>query len=242
MNVCRAMLVVVLLLAVGVAAAGDDDAALTEMLEQLDGRIEKIDDLTARFEQRKHTVLLREPIVSAGTVRVAGQQLRWDTRTPAASSMLMDESVLKIHYPDHNTLEVYALDDRLGQLAASPLPRLSTLREHFHITRDDPRDDIDRPHVSLHLTPRSKELAEHVQQVRVALDEQHGYLLRMEMTDIDEERTVIVFDRHRVNTGIDGEALELQVPAGTRTVRPLEDVRGRNSQSDSSSRDSGSGR
>lgn len=241
MNGCRALLAVVLLLAVGVAVAGDDDA-LTEMLEQLDGRIEKIDDLTARFEQRKYTVLLREPIVSTGTVRVAGKRLRWDTRTPAASSMFMDESVLKIHYPDHNTLEVYALDDRLGQLAASPLPRLSTLREHFDIARDDPRDDIDRPHVSLHLTPRSKELAEHVQQVRVALDEQHGYLLRMEMTDIDDERTVIDFDRHRVNTGIDSDALELEVPAGTRTVRPLEDVRGRNSQSDSSSRDSGSER
>ena len=205
-------------------ARSDEDAALAEALRQIEARVAEIDDLTAEFEQRKHTALLREPMISRGTVRVRGNQMRWDTRTPDASAMLMDGSALQIHYPDHGLLEIYPLNERLGQLAASPLTRPSALREHFIIAPDAARAELKTPHLPLRLTPRNEQLAEHVREVRIAIDSERGFLLRMEMVDGDDERIEMVFTDHRINTGLTKRDLELVVPEGTRIVRPLKDL------------------
>lgn len=222
----RGRLVFVLLsLCVSVHVIAVDDDSLETQLRLMDERVAEIHDLTANFEQRKHTVLLREPIVSRGTVRLCGQRMRWDTQRPSPSVTYLDETDLKIHYPEHSVLEIYKLDDRLMQLAASPLPRLDALKRHFEITRDQLREDIQQPHIALRLTPRSEDIAKHVRHVLVAIDRERAYLLRMEVMDHDDERTVILLTNHRINTDMDCDSIELVVPAETRIVRPLDDLR-----------------
>lgn len=206
-----------------------EDEGLRKTLDEIDHRISQIEDLTAEFEQRKYSLLLRQPLVSRGSVRVVGSKMRWDTEQPAESTILMDDTTLRIHYPELKILEMYPLDRQLANLAASPLPRMSTLREHFTMERDEPRPELEPDHLALRLVPRHAELARFIHEIRVAIDQNNGYLIWMRMIDADEERTEIRFRKHRVNSGIAEDDVNLVVPAGTRIVQPIGELE---SQSD----------
>jgi len=59
-----------------------------------------------------------------------------------------------------------------------------------------------------------------VQGVRVLLDISAAYIVKAEMTDADGDRTELHFANVKINA--DPGELELKVPAGTKTTRPLD--------------------
>jgi outer membrane lipoprotein-sorting protein len=186
-------------------------------LEAIDKTAAAIADLTATFEQEKHSPLLKKPLVSKGTVLAKGSAMLWTTDSPRKTVMRVDAKSLQILYVDDKVLEVYPVDGKLGQLAASPLPRLALLKEQFTIEKIDEADDA----LTLTLKPADDKLKEHVDQVVVTIDKTAAVIRSFELTDPDGERTVIRFSGHRVNTGIEDASLELKPPAGTKIVHPL---------------------
>jgi hypothetical protein len=139
----------------------------------------------------------------------------WDTVAPEPTRLRIDGRSLQLLYVREKVLEIYPLGGKLAALAASPLPRLATLREKFDLAPDP---DGDAGGLSLVLTPRDAELRQYVGRVRVTLDENTGVVRRFELTDPDGERTEIAFDAPTLNAGA---ATNLAVPDGTKTVRPL---------------------
>ena len=209
-------------------ATAPGDEQLWTQLTGIDARAARIKSLKAEFEQQKFTPILRKPLVSAGSVRVRGSRLRWETRSPEPGVLLIDEHEARAYYPSQKTLEIYPLDSRLGELAASPLPRLAVLRARFAFTRIDPGTldrSVDGSKVmALELTPTDASLREHVRQVRVLLDVSAGYILRAEFTDSDGDRTVLSF--RDVQPNVDVGDLNLVVPPGTTVAHPLEGLDG----------------
>lgn len=204
------------------------DPALWARLTEIDARAGRIKSLSADFEQQKFTALLSKPLLSSGRVAVSGAQMRWDTRRPEPSVMAIDAREAKLYYPAQKVVEVYSLDERLGQLAASPLPRLEVLRPRFAfeeipVTEMSPKGDA-KQFVALQLTPVDEEIKRHVQYVRVLLDVAQGYIVRAEMSDADGERTVLSFSNVQLNADV-GD-LKLVVPPGTRVTHPLEGLQG----------------
>ena len=213
-----------------VVRAGDqDDPAVrvsSERLERLDARVAKINDLTADFIERKYTTLLKKPLVSSGRIRVRGDIARWDTIKPYKTVMLVGRGEVRIYYPDRRVEEVFQLGERLGQLAMSPLPRLAALREHFDMTPIPP-NEIDanaseRHHLALRLRPKAQSLREHVNEIRVLIDETTACVVKIAMDDPTGDRTVIEFSHVKTNTGLEDRDVSLTVPPGTKTTRPLE--------------------
>ncbi|MDB5298596.1 MAG: hypothetical protein JWO87_259 [Phycisphaerales bacterium] len=205
-------------------AAPPVDEKLWARMTEIDARAGRITSLAADFEQRKYTPLLRKPLVSGGKVRVKGSTMRWDTERPEKSILLVTEKEARLYYPAQSTLELYTLDQRLGELAASPLPRLAVLKERFSFV-EIPAKELDETAdpakvLALKLTPSDPALREHVQDVRVLLDIAGAYMIRAELTDADGDRTAIRFLNAKINADV-GD-LDLKVPAGTKTVRPLE--------------------
>jgi outer membrane lipoprotein-sorting protein len=219
---------------------------LIRRLERIDAYAENIADLTAAFEQRRSTPLLRKPLVSSGTIHIKGSKTRWDTVTPSPSVLTIDPASLKIFYPEQRSLEIYSVSSGLSRLAATPLPRLKVVREQFWISEckvsemDNPPPASAGAQVALLLLPKSDELKKYVRQVRVLLDEPtrgkddpqdakngadkvaYGVARQVEVTDADGDRTVVCFKDARINTGLTDAELELSVPDGTRISRPLE--------------------
>lgn len=207
-------------------AASPADAVLIRELEEIDARAAEIKDLSAGFEQQKFTALLKKPLVSEGKVRVRPPRTRWDTSKPHKSVLLLDDHELKLYDPEAKTLEVYDVAGGLSRMTASPVPRLSAVKDEFAIARLEPSAMDGKAtgdaFVALRLTPIDTALQEHVSEVRVLIDRKLACATQVEVTDADGDRTVIRFRDLELNTGIDADGLDLKVPDGTKVSHPLE--------------------
>jgi outer membrane lipoprotein-sorting protein len=219
-------------LAAGPATPTTNPSLWTKLAE-IDQRAGQIKSLSAHFEQQKFTALLRKPLESNGRIRIKGPVIRWDTAQPEPSVLYIDQGEARVYYPNQKTLEVYPLDKRLADLAASPLPRLDVLKERFSIEQI-PVEDLDKSGagkdlVALRLMPKDASIAEHVKQVCVLLDIGKAYIMMAEVTDSDGDRTVLSFKDVQLNVDV-GE-LALVVPPGTAVTHPLEGLDGQPPQS-----------
>jgi outer membrane lipoprotein-sorting protein len=207
---------------------GVDEASWRRMLE-IDAKAGEVKDLVADFEQQKITAMLRKPLLSSGQVFVRGSAMLWKTRKPEASELQINEKEVRIYYPSQKTIEVYQIRQKLGQLAASPLPRLATLREHFvfkPLPLSEMKESDEGRFFAVEMTPIDPELGEHVETVRVLLDATRGLIVRFEMSDADGERTVITFSNVRTNVGLKDEQLAIDAPADMKVTRPLAGIEG----------------
>lgn len=210
-------------------APANTDPKLWSQMVEVNRRGSAIQHLTADFEQKKFTPLLKRPMVSTGKIVVAGTAMRWDTVKPEPTSLLINEKEAQLFYPQQKIVEIYPIDQRLGSLAASPLPRLEVLQKYFSFA-EIPVSEMDKQvsaerHLALRLTPIEDSLKEHIEQVRVLLDVEHGYIVRAEMLDADGDRTVIAFSNVQASSEPAGQ-LQLELPAGVKVSRPLEALDG----------------
>ena len=222
----RPLSLVIFLTLLPLTTRAAEDVALKKQLDDIDARAAKIKDFTADFRQDKFTALLKKPLVSGGKIRVAGSMIRWDTEKPDPAVLLSDGKEVRMYYPSQKLLEVYPIDQRLGDLAASPLPKLATLREHFTLERADakafPKPPKGRDVLALRLVPSDEALREHVDHVNVLLDVGAAHILELEIIDADGDRTHVTFSAFRLDTGLKPADLELSVPADTTVSRPLD--------------------
>ncbi len=202
-----------------------EDPVLISRLEVIDKKAAAAADLSADFEQKKFTPMLKQPMVSSGTLQVKGAAARWETLKPEPSIMRIDDRELRIYYPNQKVIEVYPIGDEVRRLTASPLPRLASIRAEFFIAQINPHE-LDpeastQTAVGLELKPRGDKLKEHVSSVRVLLDSTSGCATRVEVIDPDGDRTVLAFSRIKMNTGIRDSDLELKTLNGVKVVKPL---------------------
>ncbi|MDB5325966.1 MAG: hypothetical protein JWM57_1535 [Phycisphaerales bacterium] len=199
--------------------AAELDAALLKRLEAVDAKVAAVKDLAAKFEQKKFSPLLKKPITSTGTIRALGDAMLWLTESPEPTQLRIDGQTLQLLYVNQKSLEVYPLKGKMASMAASPLPRLATLKEKFDLAADP---DAKAGELALVLTPKDPELKPFIDRVRVRLNEAVGVVERFELTDPDGERTEITFSDPKLNTGLAAKDLDLTPPAGTKTMRPLD--------------------
>lgn len=145
----------------------------------------------------------------------------WLTASPEPTQLRIDGKSLQLLYVNQKTLEVYPLKGKMASMAASPLPRLATLKDKFDLAADADAENLPGT-LSLVLTPKDPELKPFIDRVRVRLNESIGVVERFELTDPDGERTEITFTDPKLNTGLAARDLDLTPPAGTKTMRPLD--------------------
>ena len=209
----------VALASAGATSAPALDPAFLKRLEAVDAKTAAIRDLSASFEQKKFSPLLKRPLTSVGTIHAVGDAMLWKTDKPAPTRLRIDGRSLQLLDLTQKTLENYPLQGKLASMAASPLPRLATLREKFDLAVDP---DAKAGELAVRLTPRDPELAKYVDYVRVQLNEALGVVERFELVDPDGERTEITFTQPKLNSGLTAKDLELDPPAGTKTMRPMD--------------------
>ncbi len=192
-------------------------------LSKLDVITADIRDVTADFQEKVFTAMLKKPLSSQGKVFVKGKRTHWKTIKPTAVSLLTGDDHIAIYYPSRNTVEMYALDQHLRSLAISPLPKLAMLRRNFTIEPDTRSAEPSPANVLLlRLTPKNDSVREYIEEIFVRVDESIGLANQVEMIDADGDRTVITFTNIRTNVGITDEQVELHVPKNVTTVYPLE--------------------
>jgi outer membrane lipoprotein-sorting protein len=198
-----------------------------ERMKLIDRAAARIADLTADFKQEKTTALLKNPMVSTGTVWARGSEMLWNTLAPQPTIMRVDESQITLYYPDQKTAEIYPVSGPLAQLTASPVPRLVDLLQHFSFAAGSSTDlgvDPDPDQQTFLLTPTNKDISDHVENVVVLIDGKAGFILAFKMTDSDGETTLLRFSNVKINTHFDDKRLRLELPPDVKMVHPLENV------------------
>ncbi len=188
---------------------------LRQDLDAIDRRAAEIEAVEARFTERRYTTLLRAPMESSGTIRAVAGVVRWDTTTPGRSTTVITESEVRIFYPEDPLLEVWELTSRVGQLTSSPIPQIATLRDLFEIASAGGKPGF----ITLRLTPLDPRAREHLDHIRLEIDRSTGVVMRVEISMVDGDRTEIVLDKIKVNTGISKKDLAIEIPPDTPVVR-----------------------
>lgn len=202
-------------------APDDVDPQLWSQLVDLDRRVATIEDFTATVHQARHTPLLREPLLSYGRVFVRADRARWEMFEPYPTTTLVTPDTVSIHYPDQKLLEVYDLQDHIAPGVVSPLPRLESLKKHFRFLKSEDQLEGESPAVlAVELIPRDEHLLEYLDRVTVWLDLETGCVVQIQILDPDGERSLMRLENHEINTQIDEQVFELDVPEDTRISHP----------------------
>jgi outer membrane lipoprotein-sorting protein len=202
------------------------DEKLWKQMQEINARGAAIKDLRADFTQQKFTPLLKKPLTSTGQILIKGSASLWNTKEPEPTIMRIDDKQVKLFYPKQKAIEVYAIDQKMGALAASPLPQLDTLKKSFSFEKVPAKELLpeadDAKHLALRMRPTDPEIKKHVDEVDVVLDIASGFVLRAQTIDPDGDRIVLSFSNPKINTGIKEDELELKAPSGTTVTHPLE--------------------
>jgi outer membrane lipoprotein-sorting protein len=197
---------------------------------QIDAHGAKITDLRADFTQEKFTPLLKKPLISTGTIRIKGTAALWKTVTPSPTVMRIDAKEARLYFPEQKVVEVYAVDQQLGSLAASPFPRLEVTKKYFTFERIPARElspDADEAkHLALRMKPIDAELKKHLDEVSVLLEISSGLVLEAQTIDADGDRTVLKFSNIKTNTGLKEDDLAMDLPPGVKVTHPLDGLGG----------------
>ena len=201
------------------------DPETKALLQDLDRQGDSVRDLSARYEERKLTAILKAPMVTTGRVRIVGARARWDADAPHSTVTLVDPNEVRIYYPERSTVEVYPISAQLQFPTVSPLPRWKELSRHFRMesrsaTKEESELDASS-HLFLSLIPLQSPLRDHVATINVAIERSTGLLHRAEITDPDGDRTVMRFSNVQTNTGTKLTDLDLALPDGTVVTWPL---------------------
>ena len=200
-------------------------ATFDEQLRQIESSSKKIRSLTAQFVQARHTPLLKKPMVSHGHVELVNEYLRWETKAPHPSTMLVGAACVKLYYPEDSLLEIYPVGGRRAGVAGVPLPQFSEISDQFNIlqvpvaelnTEADPNKFL-----GVHLIPRTAEIRRQIGEMQILIDIRQSVATKIIMIGADAERTEIVFTKIRLNEIDESKELEIDLPEKVSVIWPV---------------------
>jgi outer membrane lipoprotein-sorting protein len=195
--------------------------ALDDVLRDIEAKGRDVADFRARFRQEKSVYLLDEPLRSEGTILYKREPalLRWETTSPERSTLVIDGSGMKVHMPGVKQLEVYEFSGKDAFGAILPLFGQGTedLRRSYEVTLATGTADVH----TLELVPRAERLRRVISKLEVSIDKKTLLPRRLAYHDPNGDVSTTVFESVEPNVGLSEKDFKLDVPEGTKTVKPL---------------------
>jgi len=94
---------------------------------------QSIEDMSADFEQAKHSPLFDQPMISRGRVRQWRGVSRWDTLEPEPTVMHVDDKAMSLYYPADRVVEIYPHQEQWKDIAGTAVPPMNALTKRFHV-------------------------------------------------------------------------------------------------------------
>ena len=202
-----------------VAAA---DVTLDEVIDRVEERYAKLNDLRASFRQTAFNKSLNQTIPSEGVVYLKkGGKMRWDYKSPSPQQIVSDGTYLWVYTPELNQVNKGDAPKALAGPAGSFLQGLGKVREEFAVRFLNPANKTDasgRP--VLDLTP--KKPTPLMTRLVLTVDPKENYIVRQAVLYDQLQNTVTMsFTRVLVNPGLGDTLFGFTPPKGTAVV-PLE--------------------
>lgn len=164
---------------------GADSAELLSLL--------RAEQLSGRFREEKTVAGFPKPMISTGTFRFAGSELRWTTESPFASEIRVSPAGIEMISGETRRMlsakDIPAVGRFARMLADFLSGRLDSVREAFDLTAERTPDG----RIAVTALPRAKALGETIREVRlygrthveeVVMTAASGEVSRMRFTDV----------------------------------------------------------
>ena len=214
---CARLLLAAVVLVVAPASRAAEPDCATEIAGRVQRRYEKVQDLSAHFEQTTQRVSLgndsNEALVAKGEVVFAKPgKMRWSYASPEPSLVVSDGATLWIY--DEKAREAQKLALKEGYLSAAGVQFLlgeGKLLDEFEITAKQCAGAT----VSLGLVPKRDAQYERLE---LGVDPKSGAVLETVVVDLFGNRTVVAFRGMRENAGADPGLFRFEPPPGARVL------------------------
>jgi len=214
------LLLVVPVLALGLARAAGAVPTLDEALQSVEATYQKVRDLKAPFRQSAFNRALGQTVEATGTLYLKKPgKLRWEYQTPTRQEVVSDARRLCVYTPELKQVNVSDAPEALAGPAGSFLQGLGQVREFFQARFLNPAQPTDADgNVVLDLTP--KEPRPLLARLIVTVDPK-TWLVRTAVVHDELGNTVTVrFGTVTVNAGLADTLFTFVPPAGV-TVVPV---------------------
>jgi outer membrane lipoprotein carrier protein len=215
----RAVLVAAVLgLLPAVAAA---DVTLDEVIDRVEERYAKLNDLRAAFRQTAFNKSLNQTIPSEGVVYLKkGGKMRWEYGAPTPQQIVSDGKSLWIYTPELNQVNVGEAPRVLAGPAGSFLAGMGKLRTFFVVRFLNPaRKTTDKGDYVLDLRPRKPEPG--LTRLVVEVDPREYLVRSAELFDQFDNTVRMRFTNVAANAGLPEWLFSFTPPKGVATV-PLD--------------------
>ena len=214
------LLLVVPVLALGLARAAGAVPTLDEALQAVEATYQKIRDLKAPFRQSAFNRAVGQTVEATGTLYLKKPgKLRWEYQTPTPQEVVSDARRFWVYTPELKQVNVSDAPEALAGPAGSFLQGLGQVREFFQARFLNPAQPTDADgNVVLDLTP--KEPRPLLARLIVTVDPK-TWLVRTAVVHDELGNTVTVrFGTVTVNAGLADTLFTFVPPAGV-TVVPV---------------------
>jgi outer membrane lipoprotein-sorting protein len=194
-------------IAVCVVSRGEGETTRWQRLSDALSDVPMIDTAMATFVQCKTTPLLREPIESRGTVRLAQGVLRFDTHEPYETVMLIAEGKVTLYDPAARSAERFTIADTMPGLSTGLRFDPEAMRRDWQLVSFN----LDQPAATMILRLRDHDDQQSAA-LTVTLDRRTGFAQQVTLPSSPGETTQLLFSDVQVNVPMTPESLLLQLP------------------------------
>jgi len=233
MRAVRPMLVlaVTLLLTcgwLGAAPVSNRQAETLESVErQMDQAARDFRSLSADVERTKVTVVVNDRSTESGSIRVRGDKMLLQLKTPEPRTILRNGDNLYVYNPGLQRVEEYDLGKHRGLVDQFLLLGFGTsgkdLRKAYRVTLVGEPVIGDRRTAELELTPKSTAVRRQISKVELWLDLSSMLPVRQEFWETGSgDYSIVNYSRVVRNPNIPDSVFKPHWPKGTQKLKPQE--------------------
>ena len=181
------------------------DAAVQQVLEELEGRMGRVETMQSRFTQKKRLRMFQHEIELRGSVHMQKPgRFAWHTRSPVRHSMVLEDGKIYQWSEDTNRTEVFSFSD-------APVLRMviEQMQTWFNgeyaglMDQYDIRVAAAEP-LELEFIPQDDALsAGMIQSIRIRFRGDRSYIESIDIEERNGDRSVLLFTDTVLNAGID---------------------------------------
>lgn len=211
------------------AFAAPASASLSTTLAKMDQAAAGFKGMSASVRRVYHTAVINDDTVDGGTmnlkrIKARDYRMRVDLTEPDPRSLAFDGRKAELYFPKIKTVQEYDLGKHRGMVDQFLLLGFGStskeLESAYAIKFAGARNVAGQNSALLELTPKSKEVLQHLSKVELWVSDLTGYPVQQRFLLPGGDYQMVTYTDVKVNPDLPDSAVKLQLPRGVKRETP----------------------
>jgi outer membrane lipoprotein-sorting protein len=193
-----------------------------ELIQNITEQQKKIQTLIANFLQKKETRLVKDPLLSSGSMKFKRpDRIHFIYKNPEPMEIALDRKTIWIYTPQNSQVEKYSLT-RGKKMAPYLDPIIGIFQKPFRSLAEEYTISYQgaEGEGKLHflLLPKEEKIKKFLSHVDLRIDKISGSILRFMMVEVNGDHLTLEFKDLQFNPPLTDEDLQITIPPSARVV------------------------